>query len=200
MASSISSSVNMMDSDSDSDGRRSDRDEEMDTFDHEDSTVTTTIPLAHRIFNHSMGSDATNFVPRPIGAHSGFEWIGHHHMPVGRPLRNLGRGSLREGKTATKESSSASVSGGSTMPSPGSSSPAAAMKGVELANNHFIRERPTKAPSPQRQSLGLGTDDLRLSSGGDSDGGSSVAGHAPEKRGVVKRAVTRRGYLLVSQA
>ena len=73
------------------------------------------------------------------------------------------------------------------------------MKGVELASHHFIRDRPTKAPSPQRQSLSLGTDDLRLSSGGDSDGASSVAGHAREKRGVVKRAVTRRGNLLVSR-
>ncbi|KAI9887743.1 MAG: hypothetical protein M1823_000492, partial [Watsoniomyces obsoletus] len=190
MASSISS-VNMLDSDEDN--RSWDEDEKMSIMDTEDVVMTT--PQGPKEMDHLTPRGGTSAMTMPKANVTGItaDW---QQGPAARSLLNFGRG-MTWGRGKTRDSSSASASGGSSMPSPGSASPAA-MRGVEGTSSFLTRDVPRKGRSLRRESLSIGADDLRLSSGGESDdGGHAVANQHREKRGVIKRAVTRRGNLLV---
>ena len=205
MAGSVGS-VNMLELDSDG-SSSDDEDELMDAADNEDPILTT--PHVQKSFREGVFPKPTGSLPYTDTASPGGDWMGHY-SPAARSLMSFRR--ARTGKrNGRKESSSASASGSSSMPSPSPASPAA-VKGVENLQGYFAKDWPSTDKQSRRGSLTIGTNDLQLSSGGESDeGGITNSGTVPtgpnrattssgaieEKRGVIKRAVTRRGNLLV---
>lgn len=167
------SSVNMLESDSDTDSS-----DDM-ALDKDDDPIVNT-PAATR---------PAGFMNSP-----GNEWM---YSPAQSSLMSFHanmmsyrRSKLRKGRGRSKTSSS-SVSMRSSRPSPGPTSPPI-MKSVEN-EGYFGLARQLKS---RRESLSLGTDDLHLS---DSEEGDIKTNHHTESegpRGVVKRAVTRRSNLL----
>jgi hypothetical protein len=101
------------------------------------------------------------------------------------------------------------VSINSSKPSPGPLSPPL-VKSIENMNGGYFSQNLTRHQvQSRRESLSLGTDHLHLSDSEDGDGKgsgnaayqSSSSGTLGEgRRGVIRRAVTRRGNLLVSSA
>ena len=196
-------SVNMMDSDTGSDS--SETDEVMRSADDEDTIFMT--PQAYRppglgVSNPfitgttvSTGVDATN----PFS-------------PAAANFMNFQRARLRHGKS---RKSSSSASGRSSMASPGPASPPL-LKSIEssLNGSYFQRELSRNDVKSRRESLSLGTSDLHISDGGESEDGESsrvspsdglgipmpATPTLDERRSVIRRAVTRRGNLLVSPA
>jgi hypothetical protein len=192
MSSSLSS-VNMLESDTSS--SEDEDDEEQMNADRDEMMITTT-PQASKTSHGLLGNPFGGAVPSP-----GNDWMGSY-SPAAASLLSFQRARFRKSRNSRHSSSSAS--GNSNKPSPGPLSPPA-MKSIEASNGgYFAREMSKSAIQSRRESLSLGTGDLQLSdmsddgenrpSGGDSPGGS--AEHGP--RGVVRRAVTRRGNLLVS--
>lgn len=113
--------------------------------------------------------------------------------PAGQSFMSIQRARLRRGRS---RKSSSSASGHSSMASPGPASPPAS-KGVDgSGGGYFAREAVMRKARSRRESLSLHTNDLHISSGNDS--GDEAAAPAPSTPGVVRRAVTRRGNLLVS--
>jgi hypothetical protein len=203
-------SVAMMDSDS-SDSSSTD-DDLIETDTTEDPILTT--PQVHKL---SSNLSALNppFHNGNMDASPGRDWMGGF-SPAAASLISFQRARLRKGKSR-KSSSSASISGGSSLASPTPVSPSI-LKSVESSggpSGYFVREL-AKSRDPRRSCLSLGTRDLHISSGGESDDerrtedlvmadgtlNSNVEGQGPpvmdEKRNVVRRPVTRRGNLLVS--
>ena len=201
-------SVNMLDDDLDRSSSSDDQDELMDAPDAEDPILTT--PHVQNHFRDTVWTKPALAFAHPQNAGPGGSWMGSY-SPAARSLLNFRR--TKSGRRhPRKESSSASASGSSSMPSPGAASPAA-QKGPENTHGYFAKEWTSNDQVSRRASLTVGTKDLQLSSGGESDeGGTSVADTlqsgpgsklvpgstgGEEKRGVIKRAVTRRGNLLV---
>lgn len=181
------SSVNMMESDTSS----SEDDDEAMMGDRDDIMLNT--PQASR-----MTGGPSPFANGNIQS-PGNEWMGGYSQAAAS-LMSFQRARFRKGRS---RHSSSSASGNSSKPSPGPHSPPV-LKSVENPTGGYFGPRQT-APS-RRESLSLGTRDLRLSDLSD-DGesrtaraGSPTAASHPEggPLGVIRRAVTRRGSLLVS--
>ncbi|KAI9794629.1 MAG: hypothetical protein M1816_004516 [Peltula sp. TS41687] len=186
----------------DSNGSSSnDEDELMET----DDPILTT-PHVQTSFREGAFTKPTGTSPYVSSTSPGGDWMGQY-SPAARSLMSFRR--ARTGKrNGRKESSSASASGSSSMPSPSPASPAAT-KGIENHQGYFAKDWSSNDKQSRRGSLTIGTKELQLSSGGESDEGgmakrisndpnkvSTSSGAMEEKRGVIKRAVTRRGNLL----
>ena len=205
MASSVGS-VNMLESDSSSSS--TDDEELLDPDDGGDPMITT--PQVYKLTNPKPTVSATPYAAG-TSASPGGDWMGRY-SPAAASLMSFQRARLHKRRSRKSSSSaSASASGGSTMASPSPASPPA-MKSIETMGGYFVNDGPMKTGSSRRGSLSWGTKDLHLSSGGESDdGGTNGAKHSndnneagppvtpglEEKRGVVRRPVTRRGNLLV---
>jgi hypothetical protein len=119
---------------------------------------------------------------------------------------------LKIGKRDSRKSSS-SASRRSSVASPGPSSPPL-LKSIEssLSGNYFSRDLTKKDIESRRESLSLGTNDLHITDAPDSDDPERPQIHAvdalgipipvtptlDERRNVIRRAVTRRSNMLVS--
>lgn len=166
----------------------------------EDDTIHTT-PQAFRV-----GGGASNpfgiFAPSPGGNGSG-----EFAVPAAR-LMSYQRARLHKRKS---RKSSSSTSAQSSMHSPGTSSPPL-LKSIETGHtwNYFSKDPMKKEISSRRESLSLGTKDVALSDCEESDGGvqrkqspsDGMIEPTPltptdERRNVIRRAVTRRGNMLV---
>lgn len=186
------SSVNMLDSDTTS----SDEDDDEPMDGDRDSMMITTTPQVSK-----MGGGLNPFAPGTFQS-PGNDWMGGP-SPAAASLMSFQRARYR---TRRSRHSSSSASGNSSKPSPGPLSPPV-IKSIETSTGgYFSRDLSKSALQSRRESLSLGTRDLQLSDLSD-DGesqvtrGSSPAGLSnPEggPRGVIRRAVTRRGNLLVS--
>ena len=102
---------------------------------------------------------------------------------------SIQRARLRKGRS---RKSSSSASGHSSMASPGPTSPPNGKNEGYFARENAMRKA---GSGSRRESLSLFTNDLHISSGNDS---GDEAVNMPQTPGVVRRAVTRRGNLLVS--
>jgi hypothetical protein len=183
------SSINMLDSGSDSDTTS---DEDMDR-EIDDPMLNT--PAASKL-NGPMMSSLLNS--------PGGDWM---NTPTSSAFNSLmsfrrARSTFKKGKS---HHSSSSVSIKSSKPSPGPLSPPL-MKSIETANGGYFNSGLTRQQvQSRRESLSLGTNDLHLS---DSEDGerklttnhfNSAIMDSPGTegpRGVVRRTVTRRGNLL----
>lgn len=193
------SSVNMLDSDSNS-SDSSDGDA-MDPGDGGEEAMLTT-PQVYKLGNTSSNPFATGLINSPGG-----DWMGNY-SPASASLMRLQRGRYRN---ARSRKSSSSASGNSTKPSPGPLSPPL-IKSIEATNGgYFAKEMSKREVQSRRESLSLGTSDLHLSDISDEgegavNGSRSSSGGLPGTpvadgaRGVIKRAVTRRSNLLVSSS
>ena len=118
-------------------------------------------------------------------------------------------------KSRRKRLSSSSASGHSSLHSPGTSSPPL-LRSIEsslsMNGGYFLDDPSKKEISSRRESLSLGTNDMQLSDAEQSDGDGLPRMHSHEdvpiptpvtptmddRRNVIRRAVTRRGNMLVS--
>ncbi|KAJ5923840.1 hypothetical protein N7466_008027 [Penicillium verhagenii] len=183
--SSSMSSVNMMESDTSS----SEDDDDAMMGDRDDIMLST--PQATRIAGGPSPYN-TNNIQSP-----GNEWMGGYSQAAAS-LMSFQRARFR--KVRSRHSSS-SASGNSSKPSPGPHSPPV-MKSVENPTAGYFGPRPSV--HVRRESLSLGTRDLRLSDLSDDGEGRAVRSGSPTAvthsdsgpLGVIRRAVTRRGSLL----
>ena len=186
-------SVSMMEYDTGS--STSDSDDLMDHAEEED-----TIHMTPHVFKDESGSMIFGPSIRSI---PGGDGIGL--SPVVSKLMSYQRARLKPSRIRKSSSNSSSHSHGPVSPP--------MLKSIEssLSNGYFPSEPAKKNLDSRRESLSLGTDDMRLSDCDDSDGGGTTRGSlndslvniAPatpsmdERRNVIRRAVTRRGNLLV---
>jgi hypothetical protein len=183
------SSINMLDSGSDSDTAS---DEDMDR-DMDDPMLNT--PAASKLNGPMMSS----IINSPGG-----EWMNTPTSPAFNSLMSFRRARIT-GKKGKSHHSSSSVSINSSKPSPGPLSPPL-MKSIETTNRGYFNSGLTKQQvQSRRESLSLGTNDLHLSDSEDGEGKvttshfNSAIMDSPGMegpRGVVRRTVTRRGNLL----
>ncbi|KAJ5113173.1 hypothetical protein N7456_001707 [Penicillium angulare] len=179
------SSVNMMESDTSS----SEEDEDAMMGDRDDIILNT--PQATR-----TGGGAGPFAAGNIQS-PGNEWMGGYSQATAS-LMSFQRARLGKGRS---RHSSSSASGNSSKPSPGPHSPPV-MKSVENSSGGYFGHR--NSVHSRRESLSLGTRDLRLSDMSDDGesramrtGSPTAASHSEGgPLGVIRRAVTRRGSLL----
>jgi len=173
----------------------SDSDDMMDHAEEEDPIHMT--PHVYKGENGSM-----NFGP-PIFSSPGGDGIGL--SPVVSKLMSYQRARLKPGRIRMSSSNSSSHSLGPSSPP--------MLKSIEssLGSGYFSKEPSKKDLGSRRESLSLGTDDLRLSDIDDSDEGGNnrtssndplsnptpVTPSMDERRNVIRRAVTRRGNMLV---
>lgn len=192
------SSVNMLESDTSS----SEEEDESMGGDKEDMILST--PQANKV-GGSANPFAAGNVPSP-----GTEWMGGYSHAAAS-LMSFQRARFSKGRSRTRQSSS-SASAKSSKPSPGPLSPPV-MKSIENpSGGYFTGSR--NATQPRRESFSMGAGDLRLSDfsddgegrttrsrsparGSHSEGGSGGGGGGGGPLGVIRRAVTRRGNLLV---
>jgi hypothetical protein len=127
----------------------------------------------------------------------GSDWMGNYSQAAAS-LLSFQRARFRKGRSSRHSSSSAS--GNSSKQSPAPLSPPV-MKSIESQNGYF---GPRGSASSRRESLSLGTRDLRLSDMSDEGETRGLRGHSPTGTrsdsgplGVIRRAVTRRSSLLV---
>ncbi|KAL4937178.1 hypothetical protein BDV06DRAFT_216087 [Aspergillus oleicola] len=182
--SSSMSSVNMMESDTSS----SEEDDEPMIGDRDDMIMNT--PQARKLgpgFNSFGGGN----LPSP-----GNDWMGNYSQAAAS-LLSFQRARFRKGRSSRHSSSSAS--GNSSKQSPAPLSPPV-MKSIENGNGYFGHRN---SASSRRESLSMGTRDLRLSDMSDEGESRGTRGHSPTGSrsdngplGVIRRAVTRRGSLL----
>ena len=117
-------------------------------------------------------------------------------------------------KSRRQRMSSSSASGQSSLHSPGPSSPPL-LRSIEsslsMNGGYFLDEPSKKEMTSRRESLSLGTNDMQLSDTEQSDGEGLLRMHSHEdvpvptpvtptmddRRNVIRRAVTRRGNMLV---
>ncbi|KAL8832378.1 MAG: hypothetical protein Q9191_000297 [Dirinaria sp. TL-2023a] len=174
-------------------------DDEMAGAEEEDANHTT--PHASRISNMSMNPFGL-LVPSTSS-----EVVGNFAIPAAR-LMSYQRARFHK---ARSRKSSSSASAHSSMPSPGPSSPPV-LRSIESGPNagYFAKDPSKKEMKSRRESLSLGTTDLQISDGEESDecGAHKISPHEgaiastpltptmDERRNVIRRAVTRRGNLL----
>ena len=191
-------STNMMEYHS---GTSSSDDDDMAGAEDEDPNHMT--PHASRTSNMSMNPFG-NLVPSSSG-----DGVGGFAVPAAR-LMSYQRARFHK---ARSRKSSSSASAHSSMPSPGPSSPPV-LRSIESSQNvgYFAKDPSKKEMKSRRESLSLGTTDLQISDGEESDectarkispheGAIATTPLTPtmdERRNVIRRAVTRRGNLLVS--
>lgn len=173
------SSVNMLDSDSSS----SDEDDDDDPMNGDrDDIMLTATPQPNK-----LGGSIVNPFGAPIGQSPGNEWMSNTISPAASGLLRFQRARFRNNRKSRNSSSSAS--GNSSKPSPAPLSPPPSRSAVQS----------------RRESLSLGTRDLQLSDLSDDGESRATRGSSPTtmsnpesvSRGVIRRAVTRRGNLLV---
>ncbi|KAJ5994571.1 hypothetical protein N7451_010295 [Penicillium sp. IBT 35674x] len=178
------SSVNMMESDTSS----SEEDDDAMMGDRDDVMLST--PQASRMASGPSPFSANN-IQSP-----GNEWMGGYSQAAASLMSFQARFRYRRSRH-----SSSSASGNSSKPSPGPHSPPV-MKSVENPTGGYFAHRPSV--HARRESLSLGTRDLRLSDLSDDGEGRAVRAGSPTAAthsdggplGVIRRAVTRRGSLL----
>ncbi|KAL3455413.1 hypothetical protein BJX64DRAFT_282096 [Aspergillus heterothallicus] len=182
--SSSMSSVNMMESDTSS----SEEDDEPMIGDRDDMVMNT--PQAKKLAP-GFNSFAIGNVPSP-----GSDWMGNYSQAAAS-LLSFQRARFRKGRSSRHSSSSAS--GNSSKQSPAPLSPPV-MKSIEGQSGYF---GPRGSASSRRESLSLGTRDLRLSDMSDEGESRGLRAHSPTGTrsdsgplGVIRRAVTRRSSLL----
>ena len=141
---------------------------------------------------------------------TGGDGIGGFAVPAAR-LMSYQRARLHKGRS---RKSSSSASAHSSLHSPGPSSPPL-LRSIESGHTsgYFFKDPLKKEIDSRRQSLSLGTTELQLSDFDESDEGGTLrtspyeSGAVPtpltpamdERRNVIRKAVTRRGNLLVSE-
>ena len=200
LSSSVGSS-SMMDYDSGS--TSSDGDEVMDNGEDDDTIHMT--PHVNQLgngFGNPFGSVASSPGGDGIGAFS----------PAVSKLMSYQR---HRRKSRKKRMSSSSASGRSSLHSPGPSSPPL-LRSIEsnlsINGGYFLDEPSKKEMNSRRESLSLGTSDMQLSDAEQSDGEGLLRTHSHEsvpiptpvtptmddRRNVIRKAVTRRGNMLVS--
>jgi hypothetical protein len=193
-------SVNMLDSDTDSDA--SEMEDIMRRGDDED-TVHMTPQAGKSTFG--LGNP---FVSGIISS-PGMEMV-NPFSPAAANLMSFQRARLRKGRNR-KSSSSMSDSRRNSMASPGPSSPPL-LKSIEssVRGGFFTKDNTRENIESRRESLSLGTNELHISDGAESEGEGMrlsptdalgipipVTPTLDERRNVIRRAVTRRGNLLV---
>ncbi|CZS96711.1 uncharacterized protein RCO7_02570 [Rhynchosporium graminicola] len=176
-------SVNMMMSESSSSS--SDEDVLMDADDIDDSILTT--PQVNKT-NGPFGGPSN---PSP-------GWVGP--SPAMNSLMSFAR--LRSKKGKSRKSSSGS---GTSIVSPTSKSPPI-MRNAEMSNGYFGKEMTSDALKPRRESISWAANQLQISGSESEDGalkstlestdGLPVTPGREAQRGVIRRAVTRRGNML----
>ena len=171
------------------------------------SYYAATIKDADDIDDSILTTPQVNKTNTPFGAipiaSPGSGWAGQ--SPAVSSLMNFQRARLRHGKSR-KSSSSGS---GHSLVSPGSRSPPPAIRSIETAGGAFLgRDTPTERTRSRRESITWAANQLHIS-GSESDDGAlkstlenvdsmlSTPGRDGQ-RGVIRRAVTRRGNMLVS--
>ncbi|RAO66486.1 uncharacterized protein BHQ10_002498 [Talaromyces amestolkiae] len=189
MSSSLSS-VNMLESDTSS----SEEDDDEPMNGDRDEMMITTTPQASKMHNGFLSNPFGGAVPSP-----GNDWMGTYSSAA-TSLASFQRARFRKSRNSRHSSSSAS--GNSNKPSPGPLSPPV-LKSIEVSNGgYFAREMSKSALQSRRESLSLGTGDLQLSDLSDDGEARAFRADSPGAnaetgpRGVVRRAVTRRGNLL----
>ncbi|EEH19522.1 hypothetical protein PABG_01841 [Paracoccidioides brasiliensis Pb03] len=187
------SSVNMFESDT-STSSEDDDDESIHMADREDPILMT--PQGAR-----AGNAFSNPFSPSTAQNSSADWIG------GLSAAKASLLSFQRARFRRSRHSSSSTSGNSAKPSPGPISPPV-LKSIESsATCYFSREMSMSEVKSRRESLSLGTSDLRLSDvsdddnrqGGISSPSSSLAGCSNidgGRHGVIRRPVTRGGNLL----
>ncbi|KAI9818894.1 MAG: hypothetical protein M1827_007715 [Pycnora praestabilis] len=192
-------SVNMLEMDSES--SNSDDEGIIDPNSGEDPIITT--PHVHKL---GIAQGVSNLFASGLNVSPGGDWMGHY-SPAVSSLMSFQRARLRHGRS---RKSSSSASGNSSLASPSPASPPVPKTTESIGGGYFTKELSVRGDEVRRESLSLGTHDLHISSGGESDdggasgitpddGASGVGATTPskdEKRGVIRRAVTRRGNLL----
>ncbi|KAM3079574.1 hypothetical protein ACMFMG_005989 [Clarireedia jacksonii] len=176
-------SVNMMASDSSSNS--SDDDDLMDADDIDDSILTT--PQVNKMTTPFGGISQ----PSPGGAWSA-------QSPAVNSLMNFQRARLRNGKSRKRSNHASSM-----MASPSSKSPPT-MRGIE--NGYLGREISMDRSHSRRESISWAANQLHISGSESEDGalkstlenvdGIPITPGRDGQRGVIRRAVTRRGNLL----
>lgn len=199
----VSSSVGSVDMlDCESRSTSSDDDDMMGQVEEEDTIHMTPHPF--RLGTHPCTASASLAMSSPSS-----DWIGNF-SPVAANLMSFQRARLRHGRS---RKSSSSASGHGSMSSPGPASPPVS-KSIEsgLGGGYFPKEVTKSNMESRRESLSLGTNDLHISDDGESDnspsykvnsndGTGSLGQMTPsvdERRNVIRRAVSRRGNMLVS--
>jgi hypothetical protein len=181
-------SVNMLGSESS--GSSSDEDDLMDADDIDDSILST--PQINK-----MSGPFSTTQPSP-----GNGWVGQ--SPAVSSLMNFQRARLRHGKSR-KSSSSGS---GNSMASPKSKSPPT-MRSLENMNTGYFGGREIgEGMQARRESISWAANQLHISGSESDDGtlkstlenvdGMPITPGRDGQRGVIRRAVTRRGNMLVS--
>lgn len=190
MSSSLSS-VNMLESDTSS----SEEDDDEPMNGDRDEMIITSTPQASKMHNGLLSNPFGGVVASP-----GNDWMGTYSSAAAS-LASFQRARFRKSRNSRHSSSSAS--GNSNKPSPGPLSPPV-LKSIEASNGgYFAREMSKSALQSRRESLSLGTGDLQLSDMSDDGEARAFRADSPGAnaengpRGVVRRAVTRRGNLLV---
>lgn len=199
LSSSVGSSSVM---DYDSGSTSSDADEVMDNGEDDDTIHMT--PHANQFgngFGNPFGSVASSPGGDGIGTFS----------PAASKLMSYQRHRV---KSRRKRMSSSSASGRSSLYSPGPSSPPL-LRSIEsslsITGGFFLDEPSKKEMNSRRESLSLGTSDMQLSDAEQSDGEGFLRMHSHEgvpiptpvtptmddRRNVIRKAVTRRGNMLV---
>ena len=163
-------SVNMLASESGSDTSSDD-----DAMDDMDDAILTT-PQVRKTANPQAAT--------PFGNHNPVMWSNNFSPAHASLMKNFQRSRLKKGRS---RKSSSSASANSAMPSPRTTSPPP-LRSIEGAG-HFGWPRLGSGP---RESMSL-ADQPSLSSGNDSGDEAAASAHPA----VVRRAVTRRGNLLV---
>ena len=188
--------------DYDSGSTSSDGDEVMDNGEDDDTIHMT--PHANQLgngFGNPFGSVASSPGGDGIGAFA----------PAVSKLMSYQR---HRRKSRKKRMSSSSASGRSSLYSPGPSSPPL-LRSIEsnlsINGGYFLDEPSKKQMNSRRESLSLGTSDMQLSDAEQSDGEGLFRMHSHEgvaiptpvtptmddRRNVIRKAVTRRGNMLV---
>lgn len=181
-------SVNMMGSDSS--GSSSDDDDLMDADDIDDSILTT--PQLNKM--------AAPFGAIPQGS-PGNGWTGQ--SPAVRSLMNFQRSRLRNGKNKKRSKNGS----GNSMVSPHLRSPTT-MRSVESMGVESYLSRETDSMHSRRDSISWAANQLHISGSESDDGilkstlesvdGMPMTPGRDGQRAVIRRAVTRRGNMLVS--
>lgn len=178
MVSSSLGSVNMFDSECSSNSDEGD--DLMEPDDNEDAILTT--PQVAKRHNPTSST--------PFGGSAAWSGANFPGVNPSSFTTNFHRQRLRNGRS---RKSSSSASGHSSMASPVPPSPPAGK-----SDGYFGREVTMRGPASRRESLSMHTHDLHISSGNDS--GDEAIKTQLSTPGVIRRAVTRRGNLLVSLA
>ncbi|KAL9009946.1 MAG: hypothetical protein Q9173_005071 [Seirophora scorigena] len=180
-------------------GSSSSEEDELMGHDEEEDTIHMT-PQIWR-----SGNGSTNLFGAPTASSPGAD-PSNPFSPAAAKSMSFPRPRTRQRRV---RKSSSSASGYSGYPPSGPVSPAPLLRSIESSTTADVHKDPSKQEiDSRRQSLSLGTCDLELSDGDQSEGGKStispqedsatptLATPGDERRDVIRRAVNRRGNLL----